>query len=101
MALSLEGSGISRKEPENHFNYTEDQLAEKKLALKTMCELWPDVSPLYAEWVYDMCKNTPEDKLKEIMKKVEEEPSRFKGLETAALLEKEREENKSSLENID
>ena len=97
MALSLEGSGISRKEPENHFNYTEDQLAEKKLALKTMCELLPDVSPLYAEWVYDMCKNTPEDKLKEIMKKVEEEPSRFKGLETAALLEKEREENKSSL----
>jgi len=44
-----------------------------------------------------MCKNTSEDKLKEIMKKVEEEPSRFKGLETAALLEKEREENKSSL----
>ena len=51
MALSLQGSGISRKEPENHFNYTEDQLAEKKLALKNMCELWPDVSPLYAEWV--------------------------------------------------
>ena len=51
MALSVEGSGISRKEPENHLKYTEDQLAEKKLALKTMCELCPDVSPIYAEWV--------------------------------------------------
>ena len=48
-----------------------------------------------------MCKNTSEDKLKEIMKKVEEKPSRFKGLETAALLQKEQEENKSNLENID
>jgi hypothetical protein len=54
---------------DNPFGYTEDQLAEKKIALKTMHEIWPTVSPTHAEWVYDMCKNTNESKLLEIMKK--------------------------------
>tara|TARA_R100000426_G_scaffold75077_1_gene52676 strand:- start:871 stop:1278 length:408 start_codon:yes stop_codon:yes gene_type:complete len=69
--------GFERVKCENHFNYTEDQLGERKLALKQMKELYPDVPNLWAEWVYDLCKNTPEDKLKEIMKKVDTEPSRF------------------------
>ena len=50
---------------------------ERKLAVKTMVELYPGVSAYHAELVYDFCKNTPEAELKEIMKKVEEEPSRF------------------------
>lgn len=69
--------GFERFENPNHFGYTEDQLGERKLALKTMKELYPTVPTLWAEWVYDLCKNTPEDKLKEIMEKVDTEPSRF------------------------
>jgi len=76
MALAV--PGIPRAKPANHFSYTDDQLAEKKLALKQMHELWPDVNPLHAEWVYDMCKNTPEEELKVIMEKTESMPSRFK-----------------------
>jgi hypothetical protein len=74
--MSIAVPGFERKVEENPFNYTDDEKAEKKLALKRMHELWPDVSMAYAEMVYDMCKTTPEDKLKEIMHRVETEPSR-------------------------
>ena len=69
--------GLERVENPNHFGYTEDKLGERKLALKKMCELYPDVPKLWAEWVYDLCKNTPEDKLKEIMERIDTKPSRF------------------------
>ena len=69
--------GLEHKKEENHFNYTEDELAAKKLALKTMKELWPNVQALHAEWVYDLCKNTSEEMLKEIMHKVETTPTKF------------------------
>lgn len=76
MALAV--PGLDRKQHHNHFNYTEDELAEKEVALKEMSRLWPDVSTYYAEMVYDMCKNTPPEKLEEIKKKVIEEPSKYK-----------------------
>lgn len=76
MALSV--PGLPRAETPNPFKYTDDQLAERKLALKHMRELWPDVTPLHAEWVYDLCKNTPEDELKVIMENTDTIPSRFK-----------------------
>jgi hypothetical protein len=76
MSAPIAVPGLERKEEPNPFNYTEDQKTEKKLALKTMKELWPDVNPMWAEWVYDMCKNTPDDKIKEIMHKVETEPTK-------------------------
>jgi hypothetical protein len=42
-----------------------------------MSELYPDVPKLWAEWVYDLCKNEETHKIKEIMEKVEQIPSRF------------------------
>jgi hypothetical protein len=93
--IDITGTGLSRREAENPFNYNDDDITKKKLALKTMKELWPDVPDLYASWVYDMCINTPEDQLKDIMKKTEEEPSRFKGLEDVKRLIKEQEERLS------
>jgi hypothetical protein len=45
----MEVPGFERKKHENFFNYTDDQLLEKQLALKTMKELWPDVPTYYAE----------------------------------------------------
>jgi uncharacterized Fe-S cluster-containing radical SAM superfamily protein len=70
--------GLERKVSDNPFHYTETQQDEKKLALKTMREIYPDVPALYAEWVYDLCKNTSDEDLKKIMHKVNTEPSRFK-----------------------
>jgi len=88
ISLDVTGSGLTRKEPENHFKYTDDELTDKKIALMKMKELWPDVSTYYAELVYDLCKNTPEEEVKKIMERTLNEPSRFKGLETASLLSK-------------
>jgi len=77
---SIAVPGLERKKDENPFNYTDDQKDEKRLALIRMKELYPGVPTLYADWVYDLCVNTPEAQLKEIMKKVEEVPSRFKAV---------------------
>lgn len=91
-AIDITGTGLSRKEADNPFSYNDDDTAKKRLALKTMKELWPEVPDMYASWVYDMCVNTPEDQLKDIMKKTEEEPTRFKGLEDVKRLIQEQEE---------
>jgi len=91
-AIDITGTGLSRKEPDNPYLYNDDQIAEKRLALKTMKELWGDVPELYASWAYDLCKNTPEEELKNIMEKIETEPSRFKGLEDVKRLKEEQEE---------
>ncbi len=75
--MSIAVPGFERKEAENPFDYTEDQIAERKLALKYMRDVWPDVNPLHAEWVYDLCKNTPADKMNEVMDKVVTVPSKY------------------------
>lgn len=76
MSAPLAVPGFERKEEPNPFNYTDNQKTEKKIALKTMHELWPDVNSAWAEWVYDLCKNTPEDKLHEIMEKCDSVPTK-------------------------
>ena len=90
--IDITGLGLERRQEDNPFNYTEDQLTEKKLALKMMKELWSDVPETYASWVYDLCKNTEEDKIKEMMEKIDNTPSRFRGLEDVKRLKKEQEE---------
>ena len=100
--IDITGLGLERRQEDNPFNYTEDQLTEKKLALKMMKELWSDVPETYASWVYDLCKNTEEDKLKEMMEKIDNTPSRFRGLEDVKRLKKEQEErmNKNKIVEI-
>ena len=70
-------SGIPRHKAENHFNYTEDDLAEKKLALEKMKIIYPTVPEYYAEMVYDMCKNTDSSKIEEIKQRVETNPFKY------------------------
>jgi len=100
--IDITGLGLERRQEDNPFNYTEDQLTEKKLALKMMKELWSDVPETYASWVYDLCKNTEEDKIKEMMEKIDNTPSRFRGLEDVKRLKKEQEErmNKNKIVEI-
>ena len=76
MVAPIAVPGMSHKEEANPFDYTDDQKAEKKIALKHMADLWPTVNLAWAEWVYDMCKNTPEDKLQAIMEQSDTVPTK-------------------------
>lgn len=66
-----------RKQHENHFNYTDDQLAEKKLAIEKLKIIYPTVPSYYAELVYDLCANTDPVKIEEIKKKIEVTPFKY------------------------
>lgn len=73
----MEIEGYSRKQHENPFNYNDDQLLEKQLALKTMKELYPDVPTYYAEIVYDLCKNSSQEEIDAIKEKIEKTPFKY------------------------
>jgi hypothetical protein len=70
-------SGATRYKPINHFNYSDDELAEKKLAMEKLKIIYPDVSPYYAEMVYDLCKNTDEAKMEEIKQRIDTTPFKY------------------------
>jgi hypothetical protein len=73
----MEVAGLERKQHENPFNYTDDQLMEKQLALKTMKELYPDTPTYYAELVYDLCKNSTQEEIDKIKEKIETTPFKY------------------------
>jgi hypothetical protein len=75
--MTLAIPGYERKKHENPYNYSEAQLADKDLALKKLKDYYPTVPTFYAELVYDMCINTEQKKLEEIMKKVDSESSKY------------------------
>jgi anti-sigma28 factor (negative regulator of flagellin synthesis) len=68
---------IPRHKTENPFNYTDDELAEKALALEKMKTIYKDVPLYYAELVYDLCKNTDQAKIEEIKQKIENTPFKY------------------------
>jgi hypothetical protein len=70
-------SGIPKHKPENHFNYTEDDLADKALALEKMKTIYPTVPLFYADLVYDLCKNTDQAKIELIKQKIESTPFKY------------------------
>ena len=39
--------------------------------------IYPDVSPYYAEMVYDLCKNTDEAKMEEIKHRIDTTPFKY------------------------
>ena len=75
--MSLAIRGFERRKHENPYNYSASQLADKDLCLKKLKEYYPNVPTYYAELVYDMCVNTEQEKLEELMKKVDTEPSKY------------------------
>ena len=58
---------IPRHEPENPYNYTNLELAERKKALKDMERDYPHLPYAWLEMLYDYHKNTPEEEVKEII----------------------------------
>ena len=73
----MEVPGYERKSHDNFFNYTDDQLLNKQLALKTLKEIYPDVSTYYAELVFDLCQNSSQEEIDKIKEKVENEPFKY------------------------
>lgn len=73
----MEVEGLERKVKDNFYNYTEDQLLEKKAALKLMKELYPDVSEYYSDLVYDLCVNKTQEEIDAIKEKVETVPFKY------------------------
>jgi len=73
----MEVEGLERTKAVNHYNYTEDQLAEKELCLNQLAIIYPNVNRYYAELVYDMCKNTSDEQM-EVLKKKASEPFKYK-----------------------
>jgi len=67
---------MPRAKHKDPFNYTEAQLLQKKIDMKLIKELYPDVNEYYAEMVYDMLKNTTEQEQEEMKQKVLNEPTR-------------------------
>jgi len=70
-------SGIPRYQAPNPYNYTDDQLADKALAMAKLKIIYPTVDAYYAEMVYDMCVNTKKEELDEIKKRVETNPFKY------------------------
>lgn len=86
-------SGIPRYEAPNPYNYTDDQLADKALAMAKMKIIYPTVDAYYAEMVYDMCVNTKKEELDEIKKRVETNPFKYNYANLQEELNKVKERN--------
>jgi len=89
--MFMDVSGIPRYQAPNPYNYTDDQLADKALAMAKMKIIYPTVDPYYAEMVYDMCVNTKKEELEEIKKRVEKNPFKYDYSNLQAELDKVKE----------
>ncbi len=73
--------GLERKKEENPFNYNEEQLQEKKIALKLMKDLYPLANEYYSELIYDYCKNNSQEEIDKMKERIEKTPPKQEKLE--------------------
>jgi len=72
---------VRRHVPENPYNYTKLELAERKKALIDMHRDYPTLPVSWLEMVYDFNKNTPEDEVNAIINEGRwESPGQFSEL---------------------
>ena len=67
---SYEVEGVPRYEAPNHFNYTDEEKLEKQEWMEKLIRLNPKVAPLHIEWIYDLCKRTPQDELEAMKERI-------------------------------
>ena len=81
------------------YEYTPAQQAEKDHYMKQLARDWPNVNPLWQEWVYDFCANTPQEELERMMETGEwdKKGSKF----SVASVQKMLAENKPSSDDGD
>lgn len=111
--MALEVPGIKRHVDINHFNYTEHDFAEKKLAMHNLKIMYPDVSEYHASLIYDMCKNSTPEQIEALKIKadqpfkynytgLQEELDKIKqDLTFTVTYERKENENENEDENID
>jgi hypothetical protein len=59
--------GLPKYEAPNPYNYTKVQLAKRKVAIKAMIRDFPNVSPMWCNWMYDIIENTPPEEVESII----------------------------------
>ena len=74
--MTFHVDGVSRYITPNPYGYDEAALAEKGRVLKELAQLYPDATPLWREWVYDVCVNTPPDQLEAMKRRVAVNPGK-------------------------
>lgn len=89
--MFMDISGIPRHEAPNPYNYTEDQKADKALAMAKLAIIYPTVDPYYASMCYDMCVNTNKEELEAIKERVEKNPFKYDYSNLQAELDKVKE----------
>ena len=55
---------------------TRVHILQKTRVLKELAQLYPDVNPLWREWVYDVCANTPLDQLEDMKQRIATNPGK-------------------------
>lgn len=65
--INIEDVTTRYKDP-NHWNYTEDQKAIRKKALKAMQSDYPNTPPLWIENIYDLIMSKTDEEVEEIKK---------------------------------
>jgi len=51
------------RRPLHGYEYSPVQQAEKEAKLRQLALEWPEVNPVWREWIYDFCAQTPEAEL--------------------------------------
>ena len=74
--MAFHVDGVPRYETPNPYGYNEAALVEKTRVLKELAQLYPDVNPMWREWVYDVCANTPSDQLEDMKRRVATNPGK-------------------------
>ena len=74
--MAFHVDGVPHYETPNPYGYDETALAKKTCTLKELAQLYPDVNPLWREWVYDVCVNTPPDQLEAMKRRIAVNPGK-------------------------
>ena len=75
-SMTFHVEDVPRYETPNPYGYNEAALVEKTRVLKELAQLYPDVNPMWREWVYDVCANTPSDQLEDMKRRVATSPGK-------------------------
>ena len=60
---------LPRYQPENPYNYSNVELAQRTKAIKDIQKDYPKVNISWVEWLYDTIENLPEAEVQDIIEK--------------------------------
>jgi len=60
-------TNLPKYQTPNPYNYTKVQLSKRKRDLKAIIADFPGVPPMWAEWIYDVIENMPQEEVEKII----------------------------------